>query len=625
MFEHSNRKMQMMVIAVIGLFLLSSIGCIFMSSADAGANDNQSYTIRMHTNDTFSYQPTVNLSEGVSFTATGYDQAGMGGDWNTSTHTLTIANPTAGTGYTAVRITASTENQDPVWQDIVIESYSRLAIQKSSTTITTDTITLTTDVGKGVTVGEYTVSGTFPVALSMDSSVSNNAPFVVESSGTTYTIKTDSSTAITAGTYTVTLNPNYTSASSSNINAISDAAIATITIVVGSGLVVAPTSAYAVAGAADKTIAITTTAGNSNYAINTWALTAGSPNILPAYLSIAKNGDKAATLTIATSGLTNSSVSSSTGKDIITFSINASGATTGNQTNPIISKTQEFTMSLYKTLEFTTTPIGLDSNFTVNSNDALDVIISTVFEGATHITYDWGDGTFTSKNSALTGNILHTASHKYASAGVYFITVTGENDFGKASSITMYNAYGSSSMTENTVKSSKISSTYNDDGTITLYSYPIIAGSVSAGTVPIYKWAYKVGGGSNTSPVTDSLEFVKEITDNKLVVYKNQLSDDTTFYMDTTVQFANGEVKTSEKVSWTFNDTSFFAKHGYQFIIFAILALILLLFARQELLIPGIKMFGFIILVLLAIGCFLFKDIDGIANALGDFFGNIKI
>lgn len=597
-----------MALAVVAMFLLTATGALLTPDADAGANDNQTYTIRMHNNDTFTYTPTTNYDgNGVSYSYDGYDQSGLNATISNS-KTITVANPTASTAYTDVTLTASvsTPTSQSSYQKLSFDVYQRLAVQKSGSTITADSIYVPTGVTANSTVATYTLAGTAPVTISESHTVklsgADSTNFTVTYSSNTWTIKAGSS--ITAGTYTVTLNASYTSAAGTYSNAISDSASATITIYVSANPTITPTSSYAIAGTATSQ-AITAT-GSDNFTYTGWSLS-DVPSGHASKISIAaSSGSKSTTLSV-TNGFSNSDISSG---DSLAVQFNIELGYTANGVN--YTSTQAYTLNVYKALCFTSSPTSGTVTPTANSTDpsGLDIAITIVAQGATKITYDWGDGTIYSRDVLAEDATIYTASHKYDRPGNYFISATSENDFGKSTSYTLYSC--GTGMPENSVMSSQIKAdSVNGGADLRLSVYPVVAGTYSDVK---FTWMYKPDGAQNPIVIDseDKPEFVKDVG-TVLVLDKSLTPYGTTFYAKISVKFQDQSVwKESSTVSYTYTDGTFFAEHGWLFLVFLILAILMLaLWFFFGIVHPAVMVIA-AVSAIMAILLFLCKDFAGI-------------
>ncbi len=169
------------------------------------------------------------------------------------------------------------------------------------------------------------------------------------------------------------------------------------------------------------------------------------------------NSDEDATITLSadTSTITSGVGTATLSDDTITFSF-LEDAVTGTYTDYTISvgasgtyssgsltfsnASQTVNVRVYAALSFTTTPTASNVTAVGSTGNSAQVAISTVVEGATTITYYWGDDTATQITPTVTTSATYIANHSYTTTGVYEVEIVAENDSGSTTSIILYNA-----------------------------------------------------------------------------------------------------------------------------------------------------------------------------------------
>ena len=618
----SKKNKKMMAFALVFAYLLGACAVATVSSEDTEAvNYTGPYTIYMKTGDTFSYTPTTNLS--ASYT---WATSGISGSVTAAMCTLTNGaqgtgkmtfSPTAA-GKITVTCTASkttgtrTQTKTQQLNFIVV---TPITFASTGATVSGNTATASLNTGTGEHTYTFTTTGGIETGGSNTTSFGN--PTVTASNGGTAskvtaskngaTVTVSVASDVTAGTYTVTMPASFSKGTGSDkVKALSANKTLTFTLTVYSVVSISTTSADAIIGETENvTVAITDDDGLTNKSFSlgarstTDATLSASGFLTDANWAISSNG----VITIPT-GYSNSNLASGNSSAPVTFNVTVSGTQNGGAA----SDTKQFTLTLYRSLAFTTTPVT-DAEYTAlisSSANGLDVLMGLSVVGAQKITYDWGDGTYTVRNDVIPDSIYQTASHSYEKSGSNFITITSENDFGSSTHTTMYTTGDLEEAATLSVSSIKADS---HDGVLTLR--PL----VSTSGEPEYVWTYSTNGGAEKI-ITDSsaASWVKEVNGQILSLFEDQIPYNTKFTCNATL--TTGSEPITSSASYVYDNGDFFDEHGWLWIIFLILFVLLVLAFLFVTGFDPIVIIGIVVVGALAVGLFICKDFGGIWDAL---------
>lgn len=110
------------------------------------------------------------------------------------------------------------------------------------------------------------------------------------------------------------------------------------------------------------------------------------------------------------------------------------------------SDSATFTLTVYKSLAFLTSPKIATIDAKSVSTGSNSITLSSYISGAKSVKFDWNDGSTT--ESVVTGSAAnYSVNHTYAKAGTYLITISATNDMGTTTSKVMYAVGQDSSVT----------------------------------------------------------------------------------------------------------------------------------------------------------------------------------
>ena len=434
------KSQKMLAMAVVAMFAICSLSVIVAAESDAEYNNGKTYYINARVGDAFDYKVTANLT-GTTFSAT--PQTAIGLTWD---------------GTDKLSATSFVKSTDPVSQVINAHWEANGLTQDATQTIQ---FTVNNRISLSDNDGAQTIG-----LLKTDSSASSSSPKQIHtvsitdspsetSWGTpsysanadTYFKATASGTALNftriasevpVGTYTITTDASYNfTPNGKDIggNAITDSKTYVLTIVVAEDVTLVAQKLYAIA---DK--------GTKNFDVevkNAEGITTLTPSVTPAdsYASVSTASPYSSiTLSVDTNHTTFDEVTDND-KDY-TITISATGTkTVEGVSNPFTTTSQTYTLKMYASLAFTSTPSFTQKSSTYASTEnSMKVLLTNTIAGAKTITYNWGDGVVETKDVTGTGSTYYTADHTYARAGLHTITITASNDFGNKATYIMYNA-----------------------------------------------------------------------------------------------------------------------------------------------------------------------------------------
>ena len=641
--------------AVALMFVLTAVAVLIAPAhADEYPAINRPYEINMFSGDTFRYEPTSNLN-GTRFSWSGMDTLPTGViSYNTSpavegSSTAYFQYHPDSTGTGTVVLTANhSDSRQTITQSIEFHVFDPMAVSASynggassalagfeasaSVLSSADSYTAQFTLSNGSSPSFDTTNATIQYKEIGGSSYStfDNASglFTVTKPTATSVLITMTDSADT-GYYRFSIPASWEVEDDSDgiVKGISESDTLVFTMVVSDGIAITETTAVAIAsGSRDTTI----TLQNTDYVTSMTSLTVTAPSELTSPLSeilaTITHDDgvfNEATLTLDATAIDNDDMSSS----LMTYNltINAVGVQSFDSTDVPYDVTGTVHVNLYKSLAFTTTPV-IAANGTsvfVSSGNPLDVLLTTTVTGATKITYDWGDGTTTTRSTISSSGNFYSVNHTYEVAGTYMIQIIAENDFGKTTYIKPYTTGTYINLDVNkTLKVTGIS-IEEGDTLVTLKANTI----VQAGNNPDYKWFYTLQGGQAVEITTSDvplLEFVEEMDGNTLVLIKDKLADNTTFTCEASFLFSGDENPTTSSASITYHDDSFFAVHGWLWIPLVILAAFMVVSMRIWMGPNPISIAFTVAVAALAVLFFVFKDINGLWSAISGLFGVVR-
>lgn len=143
--------------------------------------------------------------------------------------------------------------------------------------------------------------------------------------------------------------------------------------------------------------------------------------------------------------------------------------------------TSTFTLTVYKSLEFTSAPKTTGTvakAISTGSNNTMS--LSTSLSGAKYVTINWGDGQISKKAAVSPTSSLYSAQHTYANSGMYMITITAENDVGTTTSKVLYAVDSTLDVTPDTTDSDKKTGFFEEHGYLFLVFILILVGLLVA-------------------------------------------------------------------------------------------------------------------------------------------------
>ena len=457
MFRNETANSKALAVAFVSMLMLCSFAMVITSESDAEPY-NQHYDIHMRVGDEFTYTPTVNLQE-TTITASGNALTTEGGDL---TWTPTAATQVDSKGWS--RGTVSGTFTDAATYNLTLEADwdSGSLHQDATQTITFhvyDRIAFSnTETESSFTVGEATADKTI---VTVDPQ-NDTLDYPADATMTEYTISKqdaasqdllafDSSTGVLsfdraaqaadAGTYVLSVTAEYTYTATDANTAVTDSKVFTYTVYVGENITI-----------------------DSGSSLNTWV---DNPTSSQNTYTVKTNYDDEADITLTYDYEVTGEQSAN--QDLIsesenTFIVNteragqlmAEGATqfeftvgvtvsgdlngNGNDEDAGETATTTVTVIVFAGLEFTSVPSIENASISSATGNSADVLATAQFEGATKITYYWGDGTSTTVNVSPDSGSKFSARHVYSEKGMYAVTITAENTEGDTKAIMLYDA-----------------------------------------------------------------------------------------------------------------------------------------------------------------------------------------
>ena len=442
---NQNRLRAMAIMAVAMLAVCSLSVCMTDGGSDAAYSET--FSIPMASGSKFTYTPTFNLTQGtitVSSSGTAKSQGiitqtGTSGLNNGTTLTGTFNNGSANGTSTSLTIeavwrSADTSLSQTATQTINFTTYTKVSLPTALTSgkfylIQGDYNAADKEVAKITATGpsKVTTSGNF-----------SSGPFTASHANGVVTIKTARAlTSSDVGSHSITV-----TADDGNSGYV-DQATQTYTFTVYRDLTVTASATVTENYIGNTANTSTVTFSVGNQPSNTTVSFAGSCDFGTTGIKGSMN-PSTGVYTIDISGATRASVftGSNANADVVSFTINASATVTypnnaGTKTIPGSS-----VFRIYKDLAFQSTPTVSNSVQTVSNSNPLDLVLTAEFEGASRITYTWGDGTSTTVEDGPETGSTFSVRHVYEKPGTYVIVTTAYNSAGMMSTYTMYDAEG---------------------------------------------------------------------------------------------------------------------------------------------------------------------------------------
>lgn len=579
MFKNETKN-AMMAMAIVAMFMLSAFA-IMLAPNDAAVGETEvndsNFTINMRVGDTFAYEPKANMpvtfswsgASGTGFTAT----PGVEG-----TASLEYTPSAVPSSAPVVTLTATYSGEGPAQtatQQITFNVYDRIAF--ASTQVTVTNFASSASISSSFTTAktyEFTLTGgnstaTFGTAL-VNSNAANSVDHltITNNNGQKYTVVAEP--GIAAGEYIITMPASYSvSGNGTTSTSASDSQTLTFTLTIAPGLAIANQTGNTIitsSGTKDVTISNDTGASNVAYTIKSATSTDATLNDSD-YMSgitIAKNASNNNGVISITAGTNEDLASNAISSDIV-LTIYAT-ATQGGDAVQTADAT--YTLTVYRHLKFTTTPVVNTVTPVASSANGLDVLVTTTVDGAKKITYNWGDGTEYSRNIYSADTTLYSANHTYAKAGTYMIQVTASNDFGDTTTITPYTVTGASIILDEdkTLKMTGIKETVDAEANTIVLDPSVI---VTAGYTVAYKWTYSIDGAEAVELTAAGTPawFKAWSADHKSITISTAQADglpaNVKFTCEASVTFEGDEKATTSSASYTYQDSHFMAQNGW--------------------------------------------------------------
>lgn len=634
MFKNET-KTRMMAMAVVAMFMLTAFSIALVDKQSDATGDGTSaspYAIYMTEGDSFSYTPTANLA-GTSFSA-GYNTTSAGSTYNalsttaasgitfnSSTPELAIADAVVGTYY--VKITASWTSgslHQEAEQYLVFYVTHDLDIAKGTTTSEAfDFQSLTT----AKTVGTITVNNimanthasaiAWSVSAVNASEVNSSSYFTVSGNDSSATLSIAANTP--AGVYTVSVTATQTK--TTVVANQSETLEYTVTVFSGATGIAAESITTFLGDNTYKSASSEFVGGN--FTVTEWA-SADSESRTVADIATfdgtakAYNGTTDELSVTLLNGVANASnfgleagVSSAAATGTLTFT--ATGYTTGADSSVTRSLNWVVNYTVYPNLAFTSTPtLTSTSNYSSLVNP-LSVMVSANATGANKVIFNWGDGNV--DEVAVNGvSVMVSKDHTYATAGFYQIGMTAVNDFGQTSSITLYNAGNDATL--NPVPTHEITIKDGADPSRTLGSIEVEEGKnfrISAIVID-----------DDAKEFMEGKKIVALYTEAATIDGEKVTFDATKQWKESNIVYSSSPVTLYADVQDTTASDDFFAEHGWIFIVFIILTILAIVlyfyFGIQH---PAVLVMAAVFAVF-AILCFVYKDFNGIWDAITGIF-----
>ena len=456
MFSNKSANSKALAVAFVSMLMLCSFAMVITSESDAEP-DNQHYDIHMRVNDEFTYTPTVNLQE-TTITASGNALTTEGGDltWTSTAATQvdskgwsrgTVSGTFADAGTYNLTLEADWDSgslhQDAT-QTITFHVYDRIAFSntetESSFTVgeaTADKPIVTVDPQNDAL--EYPVNATMTeYTISKQDAASQDLLAFDSSTGVLSFDKT--AKAADAGTYVLSVTAEYTYTASGASTSVTDSKVFTYTVYVGENITI------------DSGSSLNTWVDNPTSSQNTYTvLTNYDDKGVDLTYEFTVTGDQSGHQDLITpSGNTfvvdteaaGALIAENAPSMTFTVHVKVSGDLNGNDVTTDAGETAETDVNVivFAGLEFTSVPSIDNASISSATGNSADVLATAQFEGATKITYYWGDGTSTTVNVSPDSGFKFSARHVYSEKGMYAVTITAENTEGDSRAIMLYDA-----------------------------------------------------------------------------------------------------------------------------------------------------------------------------------------
>jgi len=626
-----------------------------LQADDSADYTNKGFTINMRVGDTFSYTPRSNLDDTrFSWVITPYE---LGNNENVLTYNK---NPeiqgNATITYTPEEVGDATFFLNAVWQkdglrQTATQTIHVIVLDRIAVTNTenfTDTVNISANSAENNILRTYTLTGgdgratySEPVVFTdYNDNTGEGTPSegIINATIDGYDLIISNTSNPEPGTYTVVAEASYSYDGCYNGDVSSTTAYESKTIIitvnVGDGLNLANTSSSAVIGQIGEDIInqsyrsgnpFTISVINSN---NVTDLTIQKGqldvNLSEGWVStenrsayhegvdVTQDDETAnqAEITLPTNGWSSEAINGQSAK--LVFDIDLDG--NDLEGNAINTVSVPYTLTLYASLAFITTPVNEEVNIHASSSNGLEVLLTATVIGARTIMYDWGDGTpATPVAITSTTSTFVSANHTYAQPGTYFVRITASNDVGDSVFITPYTTGTNFTLDDDqSIDAGKIDATIDGD-TVTLSGNPTVTGAGEHSEIE-FIWSYRTPGMDEPQVITpsDKPGFVRSVG-NALILDKGQISSGTVFFLTVSTQFeGSSEPLVSEASSYTYVSGDFFEEHGLLFVIFLaifILGLVAIFYFGYQILPAYIIT---IVSAILAVILFFHKDFGGL-------------
>ena len=429
MFSNKSVNSKVLAVAFVSMLMICSLGMMFTDESDAAYD--KTFDIYMREDDSFSYTPAVNLSN-TTITPSGTamsnglsDQSGTitGIFDNPGSSQLVLTANWSGNGLTQ---TAKQTINFHVYDRITFsgqENYGDISVNQF---YTINELTI----GKEIYTAAFATNSNSETPAATWGQATFQNPEGVTTNLFTFDFGTGKVTVareITSadvGQYTVILPASYSG------NGVTDSAEITLNINVAKDLsITSDADMYTFVGD-NKTNTYQITSNYDGQKTVTY-----TTSVDEAYQALISHSGT--TITVNTSSAAGLIAE---GKESMTFivQITATGDVDGDSQDE--ATTFDLDVTIYSELAFTTPPNMDNVEAQSATGNPLDVLATANFEGATKITYNWGDGTSTTVNVTPDSGSKFSARHVYSNAGTYAIVITAENDHGNTKAYMLYDA-----------------------------------------------------------------------------------------------------------------------------------------------------------------------------------------
>ena len=425
MFSSKSVNNKVLAVAFVSMLMICSLGMVFAEESDA--TYDESFDIHMREGDQFSYTPAVNLSN-TTITPSG---TALSNGLTNNSGTISGSFSTAGDYQLVLTATWTGSGlSQTATQTVNFHVYDRITFQGQSQSgnIGVNQAYTINELSLGETLYTAAVQSlVYPVAptfgnatISNPEGVSENL-FAFEPSTGAVTVAR-AATSADVGQYTLTIPATYSA------NGVNDSATITLGITVAEDLTItSPSEFFTFDG--DNTNNVYTITSNG---LGDVSYTATAEEAYQALFSFSGT-----TITVNTSA---AGALIEEGEESMSFDITIGASSDVDSDSEKETATHTIHVTVYAGLEFTSTPSISNVSAQSATGNPLDVLATANFEGATKITYNWGDGTSTTVNVTPDSGSKFSARHVYSNAGTYAIAVTAENDQGNTKAIMIYDA-----------------------------------------------------------------------------------------------------------------------------------------------------------------------------------------